>query len=88
MCWLQLTLSSLLRGRCRASGYDEGVKHNFLRSYIPAVRVPIPPPLSKYCHCVWNAVSADIPFDEFFKFDSGEVAINANATLNRRGTTL
>ena len=48
--------------------------------------MPIPPALSKYCHCLWNAVSADIPLDEFVKLDSGEVATKDNATLNRRGT--
>ena len=72
-----LTASLLLfGGSSRAAGYDEDVMHNFLGGCMKAALANNTSPgyASRYCHCLWNGVTKEMPFEDFAMADRGEIS--------------
>lgn len=70
-----LTASLLLfGGSSRAAGYDEDVMHNFLGGCMKAglANNTSPSDVSRYCHCLWDGVTKEMPFEDFDVADRGE----------------
>ena len=66
----------LLGGSSKAAGYDEDVMHNFLGGCMKASLANNTSPgyASRYCHCLWNGVTKEMPFEDFAMADRGEIS--------------
>lgn len=72
-----LTASLLLfGGSSSAAGYDEDVMHNFLGGCMKAALANNTSPgyASRYCHCLWDAVTKEMTFEDFAMADRGEIS--------------
>ena len=79
-----LTASLLLfGGSSRAAGYDDDVMHTFLGGCIK-VAIPNTNPnyASRYCHCMWDGITKEMPFKKFVRLDRGEMS-SKEAGLDR-----
>ena len=71
-----LTVSLLLfGGSSRVAGYNENVMHNFLGGCMKAALANNTSPgyASRYCHCLWDGVTKEMPLEDFAKADRGEI---------------
>ena len=69
-----LTASLLLFGNSTsAAGYDENVMHNFMGGCMKAALANNTSPgyASRYCHCLWDAVTTEMTFEDFAMADRG-----------------
>ena len=72
-----LTVSLLLFGNSTGAtaGYDEDVMHNFVGG---CMKVAIPKTntnyASRYCHCMWDGITKEMPFKKFVRLDRGEMS--------------
>ena len=79
-----LTASPLLfGGSSRAAGYDADVMHTFLGG---CIEVASPKTntnyASRYCHCMWDGITKEMPFKQFARLDRGEMS-SKEAGLDR-----
>ena len=80
-----LTASLLLfAGSSRAAGYDEDVMHNFLGGCIWAAMNNNASPgyASRYCDCMFDRITKEMPFKQFARLDRGEIS-SKEAGLDR-----
>ena len=79
-----LTASLLLfGGSSSAAGYDDDVMHTFLGG---CIEVASPKTntnyASRYCHCIWDGITKEMPLKQFVRLDRGETS-SKEAGLNR-----